>query len=155
MNRNGSGNKPKTVRRPRTKADPNTAMEPELGAEGSSYVARLASAVAGVSAAQGVWLQEIEAVSLHPELLRDMGYQGRLAAAMSVIVSAAGNLRIEPVPVDMQTADALVVQACTQAGLAAERQRDGGLSVEAIVDSIRHLDEMSRLLQEAYASIRD
>lgn len=75
---------------------------------------------------------------------------------MSSVVSAAGRLRIEPVPDGMQPADEVLGRACAQAELAAAAKGNGSgiLSTAAIVASIRHLDEMSQLLQQAYGLIR-
>jgi hypothetical protein len=128
----------------------------ELTAENSAYVAKLATALSEVSAAQNAWVQQVETASRNPALLQDAGCQSRLGAAMAEVVSAADGLRIAPVPAGMEAADAMLGRARAEATLAAATPGDGTgmVSTESIVASIQHLDEMSQLLQEAYRLIR-
>jgi hypothetical protein len=68
-------------------------------------VEKLASAIAEVSAAQHVWLADIDLASRRPATMKDAEWRSRTEGSMRSLLAAANGLRIDPVPESLQVID--------------------------------------------------
>jgi hypothetical protein len=161
MNRRTGGKKQgrakaaKRPARPRNKAVSSKAPI-VLGGDASEYVGRLASAIAEVTAAQDLWLSEIDLASRMPAVTRDPQWQARSQAAVKSLLVAANGLRIEPVPETMIAVDNTLGRAQEEAQLAT----DGYVAAVEEMDTasmlaiVRRVDRMGQFIQQAYALVR-
>ena len=145
---------PQPARRGRVVQDAPTSVE--ANADRAKYVTRLAAALAEVSAAQERWLREVEKASETPGTMATEACQARLSEAMVHVGAAAERLRVHPVPFGFEPADQMLARAQLRADAAAKEieEHAGPMNASRVVLAIRHLDEMSQLLQQAYQLLR-
>ncbi|HEX6513301.1 MAG TPA: hypothetical protein VF157_13440 [Chloroflexota bacterium] len=130
-------------------------MAAPLTADDSHYLTALAEAISQVSVAQNRLMVEVVTMSQTPAILQDAGWQARYDAAMEGLVQAANRLRVEPVPDTMRLVDATLARAQSEVRQAASGLDDVGHAAkpDSIVRSLRHLDRMAQLLQQARARV--
>ena len=127
-----------------------------LDRSGTAYISKLAAAINAVNAAQQTWVDEIDAASQKPALMQDPSWRQRTSAAIERMRGHAQGLRVEPVPEAMHRVDDAMARAQQEAVMAADsyakamRESDGN----AILTSVRHVDRMSQLIQQAAQLVR-
>lgn len=162
MRRKAGAAKQTAARKPRKRttvglSKPKTpASAVELASDASDYVTKLAQAIGKVNAAQERLVQEIDAASRKPELIKDPAWTDRSRSAAADVQEGGDELRVQPVPESMQAVDATLERAQDEAQLVALSQLAAisAANPQGMVKTLQHLDRMSQLIQQAYSQIR-